>query len=244
MPSPTSPAPPHTNTVFTATLCKPTRFAIIGFVDQQQSPQGGAAPARLEQLGSRYTHTQYLLRRQFAKLFGATFRIYDPAGQLVFFVQQKAFKLKEDIRVFSDESQGTEMLSIKARQILDFEAAYDVFDSLTGQKVGALKRKGWKSLIRDEWIVMDPQDRELGKIVEDNPSLALVRRFLTNLVPQNFDVLYGPKKVLDLRQHFNPFLYKMDVDFSVDSTAAMDRRLGIAAAVLITAVEGRQGGYA
>ncbi len=108
----------------------------------------------------------------------------------------------------------------------------------------AVRTRADRAVIRDEWIVMDPQDRELGKIVEDNPSLALVRRFLTNLVPQNFDVLYGPKKVLDLRQHFNPFLYKMDVDFSVDSTAAMDRRLGIAAAVLITAIEGRQGGYA
>lgn len=202
------------------------------------------APARLEELGRRYTHNKFLLRRQFAKLFGATFRIYDPNNQLAFFVQQKAFKLREDIRIFSDESMSTEMLNIKARQILDFEAAYDVVDSMTGQKVGALKRKGWKSLIRDEWIVMDASDRELGKIIEDSQLLALVRRFLSNLVPQNFDVLYGDHRVLDLKQHFNPFLYKLDIDFSVDPTAAMDRRLGIACGVLITAIEGRQGSYA
>jgi hypothetical protein len=134
------------------------------------------------------------------------------------------------------------MLTIKARQIIDFSAAYDVVDSLTGEKVGALKRKGWTSIIRDKWIVMDAHDREVGEIVEDNPALAIVRRFLTNLVPQNFDVNYGTKKVLDLRQHFNPFLYKMDVDFSVDPSATMDRRLGVAAAVLLCAIEGRQQG--
>ena len=199
-------------------------------------------PARLEELGRRYTHTQYLLKRQFAKLLGANFRIYGPGDQLMFFVQQAAFKLKEDIRVYSDENKSVEMLTIKARQIMDFQAAYDVVDSLNGQKVGALKRKGWKSIIRDEWIVMDANDREIGKIVEDNPALAIVRRFLTNLVPQNFDVLYGQNRVLDLRQHFNPFLFRLDIDFSVDPTATMDRRMGIACAVLITAIEGRQSG--
>jgi hypothetical protein len=196
----------------------------------------------MQDLGNRYSHTHYLLRRQFLNLLGAKIRLYDPAGNLSFFVQQAAFKLREDIRVYSDESKSTEMLTIKARQIMDFSAAYDVVDSLTGQKVGALKRKGWSSIIRDKWIVMDPQDREIGEIVEDNPALAIVRRFLTNLVPQNFDVNYGTKKVLDLRQHFNPFLFKMDVDFTVDPSASMDRRLGLAAAVLLCAIEGRQQG--
>jgi uncharacterized protein YxjI len=196
----------------------------------------------MQDLGNRYSHTHYLLRRQFLNLLGAKIRLYDPAGNLSFFVQQAAFKLREDIRVYSDESKATEMLTIKARQIMDFSAAYDVVDSLTGEKVGALKRKGWSSIIRDKWIVMDPQDREIGEIVEDNPALAIVRRFLTNLVPQNFDVNYGTKKVLDLRQHFNPFLFKMDVDFTVDPSASMDRRLGLAAAVLLCAIEGRQQG--
>lgn len=200
------------------------------------------SPERLHGLGQRYAHTQYLLRRQFLNLLGAKIRLYDPAGNLAFFVQQAAFKLREDIRVYSDESKTTEMLTIKARQIMDFSAAYDVEDSLTKEKVGALKRRGWSSIIRDKWIVMDANDREIGEIVEDNPALAIVRRFLTNLVPQNFDVNFGTKKVLDLRQHFNPFLFKMDVDFSVDPSAAMDRRLGIAAAVLLCAIEGRQSG--
>jgi uncharacterized protein YxjI len=207
------------------------------------TPQPAVPPARLEELGKRYAHTQYLLRKQMLKLLGASFRIYDPAGNLVFFVQQKAFKLKEDIRVYADEGKTTEMLVIQARQIMDFNAAYDVVDSLTREKVGALKRKGWSSMIRDEWIVMDAQDREVGKIIEDSQLMALLRRFLSNLIPQNFDVLYGTLKVLDLRQHFNPFIHKMDVDFSVDPSAAMDRRLGIACAVLINVIEGRQGGY-
>ncbi|HET9914937.1 MAG TPA: hypothetical protein VFQ13_23815, partial [Anaerolineales bacterium] len=57
----------------------------------------------------------YLLKRQALALTGK-FRIYDPAGRLVLFSEQKMFKLREDIRVFSDESKSQEVLSIKARQ--------------------------------------------------------------------------------------------------------------------------------
>ncbi|NIA15532.1 MAG: hypothetical protein GWP08_15830 [Nitrospiraceae bacterium] len=57
----------------------------------------------------------------------------------------------------------TELLCIQARSILDFSAAYDVVDSTTGEKAGALKRKGLKSILRDAWIIMDADDREYAQ---------------------------------------------------------------------------------
>src|SRR5215208_4761637 len=89
----------------------------------------------------------YLLKRQAIALTGK-FRFYDPAGRLVMFSEQKMFKLREDIRVYSDEAKSREVLSIKARQILDFSAAYDVFDTEFNQKAGTLRRKGLRSLLR------------------------------------------------------------------------------------------------
>src|SRR4029077_2269197 len=111
---------------------------------------------------------QYTIRRKVFSFLGQKFHIYDANEKLLGFSEQKAFKLKEDIRVYSDETKSDERVVIKARSILDFGAAYDVFDSKQAQqKVGALKRKGWTSILRDSWIVMDPQDREIGKIQED-----------------------------------------------------------------------------
>ncbi|MCY1083605.1 hypothetical protein [Archangium lansingense] len=57
-----------------------------------------------------------------------------------------ALKLKEDLRVFTGEDMQQEVFSIKARNILDISATYDVTDSASGQKVGALRRKGLKSM--------------------------------------------------------------------------------------------------
>jgi uncharacterized protein YxjI len=190
---------------------------------------------------TRFQQDRYLLVRQFFKLLGANFRIMDTNGNLVLFVHQKAFKLRESIAVYTGEDKTQQILSIGARQILDFSAAYDVVDVVRNEKVGALKRKGLHSIVKDTWIVMDANDQEIGQIVEDQMILALVRRFLSNLVPQSFDIVVHGTKVADLRQHFNPFVYKLDIDFSADTGRRFDRRLGIAAAILITAIEGRQG---
>lgn len=189
----------------------------------------------------RFGHPTYVVKRQFFKLIGANLRIYDPQGNLVLFVHQKGFKLREDIRVYADEAKAHELIAIKARQIMDFKAAYDVVDVATGEKVGALKRKGWASILQDSWIIMDVADREIGQIKEDHMILALIRRFLSALVPQNYDVLIGTERVADLRQRFNPFVYHMDVDFTMDPGRRLDRRLALAAVVLLATVEGKEG---
>ena len=186
-----------------------------------------------------FQSNQYLLKRQVFALTGK-FRVFDPSGKLLLFSEQKMFKLKEDIRVYADEAKTQEVLAIQARQILDFSAAFDVIDSTTGQKVGALRRKGLQSIVRDEWEVLDVNDNVRGKLFEDSMGLALLRRILTNLVPQNYDMLFGETRVGDYKQNFNPFTYELNIDFSMDTSGQLDRRLGVAAGILLAAIEGRQ----
>ncbi len=187
-----------------------------------------------------FQHNNYLIRRQVFALTGK-FRVFDPSENLVLFSEQKMFRLREDIRIYSDESKSQEVLTIKARQIIDFSAAYDVMDSMTGEKVGVLRRKGWASLLRDEWEVLDASDQPRGLLFEDSMGLALLRRFLLgSLLPQNYDLTFGETRVADLRQRFNLFRYELDLDFSMDPTRTLDRRLGIAAGILLATVEGKQ----
>ncbi len=39
--------------------------------------------------------------------------------------------------------------------MLDFSASYQVTDSTTGEVIGSLRRKGWSSLFRDSWEILD-----------------------------------------------------------------------------------------
>jgi uncharacterized protein YxjI len=190
--------------------------------------------------GTAFSDSRYLIRKKILTILGAKFHIYDSTGRLAFFSKMKAFKLREDIRLYADESMTEELLLIQARQIIDFSAAYDVKDPKTGEKVGALKRKGLKSIIKDEWIVLDAADREIGLIQEDSMILALIRRFLTNLIPQRFQAMVGGQPVCTYKQNFNPFVTKITIEFVPSAESAYDHRLGIAAGVLLCAIEGKQ----
>ena len=207
---------------------------------------GAAAPAHSAPavshapLSERFAHPTYLVRRKVFTLLGGAFHIYDAAGTLVLYSKMKAFKLKEDIRLYTDEDMQNEVLVIKARRVLDISSHYDVTDSASGQTLGVLKRKGLKSMLKDEWAVMDPNDQEIGLIKEDSLALALVRRFLTNLIPQKYMAYIGDNEVCTYKQNFNPFVHKLTVDFTADVQGLLDRRLGLAAAILLLAIEGRQ----
>jgi len=191
-----------------------------------------------------FDYDVYVIRRKVFKLLGAAFHVYDDAENLVMYSKQKAFKLKEDIRLYSDESMKVELLSISARSVIDFSAAYDVIDPLAKQKVGALRRKGWSSLMRDEWMLLDARDQQIGSIKEDSMLAALIRRFIdaaSLLMPQKFHAEMGGQQVCSFQQNFNPLVRRLTVDFTSDRNHQLDRRLGLAAAVLLQAIEGKQG---
>ena len=183
----------------------------------------------------------YLIRRRFWTLFGAKFDIYDAAGRQIGFSKQKAFKLKEDIRVFTDESATEPFLLIQARNIIDFSAAYDVFDR-AGVRLGTWKRKGWKSLMRDTWVVEDGEGREVATLQEESLFLALVRRFICTLIPQKFNLLSAEGQYYARYERcFNPFIQKQRT--TIYAGSPISPMLVLGGAILLSAVEGQQQSY-
>ena len=183
------------------------------------------------------------IARQKIFSFVPQFRFVDLNGNSLAFLRKKVFTWKDEVRVFTDESQTMELLYIKARKIIDWGTAFDVTDSINHQKVGALKRQAWKSLLRKEWIILDENDQEIGKLQEDSMFLATIRRYVTNIIPQSYSFEIGGQPVGTARQNWNFFAPKMEVDFSIDPDKKFDRRLAAAAIVLLMAVEGRQSSY-
>jgi uncharacterized protein YxjI len=187
-----------------------------------------------------FQYDHYLVKKQLFALTGIV-RIYNPQDQLVLYCQQKIFKLKEDIRIYADETKNHELLNIKARQIIDFSAYYDVFDSQYLTKIGGLRRKGLRSFVQDEWEVIDPQDQLIGILKEDTLNKALLRRFLLGrLLPQNYDLEIGTERIADYKQRFHLFRYELEIDFLSEIGNRFDHRLGLAVAILLAIIEGRQ----
>ena len=199
--------------------------------------------AELNNYVKYFADDQYMVRRKIFTVMGSKFHVFDQNGEVVLFSKMKAFKLKEDIRLYTGEDMQQELLRISARNVIDFGATYDVFDSASGEKVGALRRKGLKSMLKDEWLILDANDEEIGAVKEESTWKAVLRRlngWCAILMPQKYNVELGGEHLVTFGQNFNPFVYKLDVDFSGDPQFRLDRRLGMAAAILMAAIEGKQ----
>lgn len=190
-----------------------------------------------------FSHNHYLIRSKLLRLFGGAFHVYDGDGGLGLYTDQKRFRLKEDLRVYADESKAEELLRINTQSVFDISGAYDVTDSRTEERVGTLQRRGLASFLRDQWEVLDASGNPLATLQEDSMAKALVRRLLGEwsfFMPQRYHLEVGGRTVATFRQRFNPIVLKLEVDFSGDTENALDRRLGLAAAILLNAIEGRQ----
>lgn len=188
-------------------------------------------------MSTALTTAGFVAYRPMLQFFGRLFRLEAPGGALLLEVKMKAFRLREEIVGYADAGRTDARLRIKARQVFDFGATYDVTDATTGERLGAWRRKGLASILRDTWVLLDTQDQEVGLLEEDNMALALVRRFLANIVPQSFTCTVNGAPAGGIHQRFN--LFRLTYDVRLDPTL-VDTRLAQALAILLLAIEGRQ----
>ncbi len=93
--------------------------------------------------------------------------IKDSQGNVVMYVRQKLFKLKEVINVFADEQRSQPLYDIKADRIIDFSARYNFADN-AGLAIGAVKRRGLKSFWKAHYDIYEG-DMVTFTIQEENP---------------------------------------------------------------------------
>jgi uncharacterized protein YxjI len=79
--------------------------------------------------------------------------VTDGAARLLFYVKQKAFKLKEAVTVFGDVEQTQPLYTINADRVLDISARYHIND-MSGFGLGTLQRQGMRSIWRAHYEIM------------------------------------------------------------------------------------------
>ena len=182
---------------------------------------------------------QYMIREKFWKIFGNKFWFEDVNEKRYGFCEQKRFKLKEDIRIYVDESKSQEWLKIKQKQIVDAWGGYDIMDSQSGEHIGTVRRKFWASDLRTRWHLLDAAGNEIGMLIEDSMGYALARRILLGiLLPKKFHIeIGGGGEFVTMRQMFNPFIKKLVVN--IPPSHPLDRRFIAGLAIVIAAIDGR-----
>ncbi|HET9736823.1 MAG TPA: hypothetical protein VFP78_01785 [Solirubrobacteraceae bacterium] len=163
------------------------------------------------------------------------------------FVEQARFKFKEDIRFFADDSKSVELLRIKARQRFDPRATYDITGP-DGQKIGEIQKVFGASLLRSTFAIRDgsgeirAQEKSLGvalfrRLVGFIPYVDIFANWLP--IPYHFTFERDGKLLGEDRRRIGKFRDVYDIDLSGDPERTVDRRMILAAAVGMDALQAR-----
>src|SRR5690606_37602336 len=190
-------------------------------------------------LAALQEQTRLLLRQKITVMVNQyTVHLAEPdgtPGPVVAFAEQKRLALKEQVTVYTDESRSRVLTGFKARTVVDFTGEYDVVDE-AGKPIGKFWKRGMRSLLRSTWHLQQPGLPTLtGQ--ERNPVVAVLRRFVDALswLPYHFDFSIGAS-----------IAFSVDSRWGIRDTylinvrdPRLDRRLVIAMAIALDALEGR-----
>ncbi|MCA9677165.1 MAG: hypothetical protein H6709_03900 [Kofleriaceae bacterium] len=183
-----------------------------------------------------FSYPRYTIKRRFWSLFDRRFRVFGPDGRLLMSVKRPVFKLRQEFNVWADEAETQPLLQIKSRQIVAINFAYDITDARTGEWLGAVQKRGLKSIFRDTFELMDQQGTVIGKAAEIGS--ALLRRIFPILTSKH-DIWIGEQVVTQIRQKFRFFNKEFNVDLSM-GVGKIDPRFSLAVALLALMAEARR----
>lgn len=100
----------------------------------------------------------------------------DSTGEVIMFIKQKMFRLKEKVEVYDEPKNGNLMFTIEADRVIDFSANYSFTDA-SGNGWGAIRRKGMRSMWSAHYEIM--QDGGIDMVIsEESPFKKIIEGLL------------------------------------------------------------------
>ena len=176
--------------------------------------------------------------------------VIDGAARLLFYVKQKAFKLKEAVTVFADVEQTQPLYTINADRVLDISARYHIND-MSGFGLGTLQRQGMRSIWRANYEIMrgggtvmhireeNPWIRVGDAIFADLPIIGIFSGYVFN--PAYLVTRADNGQVLMRVQKEKAFL---EGKYTITKTGEMsenDERLAVLSVLMMTLLERARG---
>lgn len=188
----------------------------------------------------------YLISKKLLKILGEEFYIYtdDNKDVLIGYSEQKALKIKEDIRVFSDKSKSNKILNIKQRNVIDTLGRFDFTDPNTGGSLGGIRRNWGKSWLRDSYSIYGPDGQVYCEIKEDSLMNAMLRRLVPFLGSYwfcpDFSINVQGQPSITFESYRSLFFGRQTLEVHIPDENQLDRRVILGAAMIIIAIEGEQ----
>lgn len=128
-------------------------------------------------------------------------QVHDADGQLLAYVREKTFSVRDEVKVFTDSSRQVQTHGMRAQGFmagaLDWKAKRLIRRS-DGTEIGALQAQGFKTTWGASYELLAPNGQPLFTIKDDHPWLGVIEGligavpFVGDLVAMGFDYLMNP----------------------------------------------------
>jgi uncharacterized protein YxjI len=196
---------------------------------------------------------QYPLDLRF-RLIALAPRIHvtDAAGTERMFIHQKTFALKEDILVYNNSNKNNVIFRIRADRIIDFSATYRFYQGEGEQLLGAVKRKGMRSLWRATYLIDDANGQSTHHIKEDNPWVKIWDGLLPDIISgfflhPSYTVYRGANRedesspVMTLQKKSGFFEGRYGIELRVPDLSQNEEIAALLALIMLVQLERRRG---
>lgn len=145
----------------------------------QTAAQKFAGIPATDDIARQLSGIQYPLQLSFKILaLASQANVTDAVGKTLLHTKQKMFKFREHVEIFTDKTRATRLAEIKADKVIDWSARYSSTDA-SGQQIGSVGRKGWRSIWRAHYEVFNPGDQVPDfSISEENPFAKVMDGFI------------------------------------------------------------------
>lgn len=160
-------------------------------------------------------------------------------GEPVARIDRAPFKARERLEAAAPD--GRRVFVLEAQQILDVGGRYVVTDA-ADVRIGELRKLFVTSLVRSTWEVWDGEGALVATAQERSVALALVRRFVDVLplpIPYHFDVDGLDGERIGTMRRLRMIRDRYGLELPGDPDRIIDRRLGLALAVALDALQDR-----
>lgn len=144
---------------------------------------------------------QFPLSLEFKFSLFTELRVTDASGKLIAVVKEKKFSIRDEVRVFSDESRRTQTHSMKAQGLmagaLDWKAKR-VIVRADGTELGALQAQGMRTMWGASYNLLGPDGGVRYAVKDDQPWMNVLEGVIDNIpligdaVGIGFDYLINP----------------------------------------------------
>ncbi len=197
--------------------------------EDENDPREMSMPASLKD-------DDFIIEEKFFSL-GKKYIIKNSERKQVAYCSRKSMQLREDIRIFTDETEEKELFRIEQENVMNFTGKFKVFEGGTDKIIGHLKREGVRSVINDEWTILNPEKERIGRAVTDSLVKEAVRIKKLKRLPHRYKIYHDGERVGIYKQRFLSMKKAYRLQVTGDPEFTLDRRLLISLAICLDAIE-------